>query len=239
MTDPLSVAASIAGLSSLALELTKGAYGCYKYYKSVTDAKGQIHEVINQLNHLRAQLQDLEGIIARASQPLSSTQRILNTVEECSRDIEHFCKLLDPNFSGLSGTLRQLKWPTKREMVNSFVAKIRVYQDIFESAKSSDTLRLTDEAVSLGKQTVQLLELETQRTTKAEQEELWNRFLRWLSPLDLNELETLQEDIYMSRRAEHSSTWILREYYFKSWCDSKKGHLWCYGDPGVGKTVIW
>lgn len=239
MTDPLSVAASIAGLTSLALELTKGAYGCYNYYKSVKDAKGQIHEVINQLNCLRAQLQDLEGIVARASQPLSSTQRILNTVEQCSRDIENFCKLLDPDFSGLSGTLRQLKWPTKREMVYAFVAKIQIYQKNFESAKLSDALRLTDETVSLGKQTVQLLELERQRTAKAEQEQLWSRFLRWLSPVDLNELETLQEDIYMSRRAEHSSTWILNEYYYKSWYDGKKGHLWCYGDPGVGKTVIW
>jgi len=239
MTDPLSVAASIAGLASLALELTKGAYGCYNYYKSVKDAKGQIQEVINQLNCLRAQLQDLEGIVARASQPLSSTQRILSTVEQCSRDIENFCKLLDPDFSGLSGTLRQLKWPTKREMVSAFVAKIQIYQKNFESAKLSDALRLTDETVSLGKQTVQLLELERQRTTKAEQEQLWSRFLQWLSPLDLNELETLQEDIYMSRRAKHSSTWILNEYYYECWYYGKNGHLWCYGDPGVGKTIIW
>jgi hypothetical protein len=238
MTDPISVAASIAGLTSLALELTKGAYSCYKFYKSTKEAKSQILELINQLDLLCAQLQDIKRIVDRASQPLISTQGLLSDVEKCSLDIENFCKLLDPDFSGFSGKFRQLKWPTKKENINSFLSKIRDYQSIFESAKLSDTLRLAEEAVSISNHAVELLKSEKQRSTNQEEEDVWTKFLHWISPQDLNQLEDLQKDICFSKRAGQSCDWILTDRSFKAWRDNSTEHLWCYGDPGIGKTVI-
>jgi hypothetical protein len=236
MGDPLSVAASIAGLLGLAQQLAQGVYGCYKYCKSLRDARGQIQEVIHQMNLLRSQLQDLERVFASTSEPLASTGKVISTVKDCSTDIVHFCSLLDPSFNGLKGKLQQLKWPTKKEEVSTFLAKLRGYQAIFESAKTSDILRLTDMTLSLEKQTVQSLEVERNRAAEVRQKEAWRNFLNWLCPLDLKELETLQKHIHESRRAQ--SPWILKETQFKSWRDSKRGHLWCYGDPGVGKTVL-
>ena len=64
--------------------------------------------------------------------------------------------------------------------------------------------------------------------------------LAWLSPLDPR---VRHQDI-RDRRVENVGEWLLQTEEFKSWCteseDSKSGGavLFCYGDPGVGKTYI-
>jgi hypothetical protein len=234
----LSVAASIAGLLSLANDLAGGVYACYKYYNSVKEPRSQIQEVIDKLKALRTQLQDLESIYASASQPLPSTKQVLDTVKKCTNDIVEFSSLFDPDFKGFKGRFRQLTWPAKREKVDSFLSNIQWYHSSFAGAKHSDTLRLADTAVSLGKQIAESIDLEKDRATKARQAQAWQQLLNWLSPLDLQELETLHIHTSQTRRTEGSSHWILREPKFKHWRDSKKGHLWFYGDPGVGKTIL-
>ena len=65
--------------------------------------------------------------------------------------------------------------------------------------------------------------------------------LAWLSPLDP---KSRHEDI-QDRRVENIGEWLLRTEEFRSWHagsgrgGSDKAVLFCYGDPGVGKTYIW
>lgn len=238
MGDPLSVAASIAGLLSLANDLTGGAYACYKYYRSVKDARAQIQEVIDKLKELRTGLQALEDIYANASQPLPSTEQVLESVKKCSNDIVEFSSLLDPNFVGVRGRFRQLTWPTQKEKVKSFLSSIDSYLSLFEAAKENDTLRLADTAVSLGKHIAQSIDLEKDRATKERQAQEWQRLLNWLSPLDLHELGTVHIHTSQTRKIKGSSHWILREFKFQQWRDGDKRHVWLYGDPGVGKTIL-
>ena len=65
--------------------------------------------------------------------------------------------------------------------------------------------------------------------------------LAWLSPLDPG---VRHQDI-RDRRVENVGEWILRTEEFRSWYasssagdESDKAVLFCYGDPGVGKTFI-
>ena len=64
--------------------------------------------------------------------------------------------------------------------------------------------------------------------------------LAWLSPLD----PRLRHQDIRDRRVENVGEWLLQTEEFKSWCtgseDSKSDGavLFCYGDPGVGKTYI-
>ena len=65
--------------------------------------------------------------------------------------------------------------------------------------------------------------------------------LAWLSPLD----PKLRHQDIRDRRVEDVGGWLLRTQEFKSWCagseggDSDNTVLFCFGDPGVGKTYIW
>jgi len=78
---------------------------------------------------------------------------------------------------------------------------------------------------------------------------VWNNFpvaddrsniLAWLSPLDP---KSRHQDI-QDRRVENIGNWLLSTEEFRSWHTSSGGDgsdnavLFCYGDPGVGKTYI-
>jgi len=67
-----------------------------------------------------------------------------------------------------------------------------------------------------------------------------SNILAWLSPLDP---KSRHQDI-QERRIENIGEWLLETEEFRSWCagsggdETDKGVLFCYGNPGVGKTYI-
>ena len=68
-----------------------------------------------------------------------------------------------------------------------------------------------------------------------------SQLLTWLSPL---EPKFRHQDI-QDRRVEGVGEWLLQTKEFTSWQaggggrESDETVLFCYGDPGVGKTYIW
>ena len=67
-----------------------------------------------------------------------------------------------------------------------------------------------------------------------------SQILAWLSPLEPN----IRHHDIRDRRVEGVGEWLLQTEKFKSWCagsgggESDKAVLFCYGDPGAGKTFI-
>ena len=66
------------------------------------------------------------------------------------------------------------------------------------------------------------------------------KVLTWLSPLEPN----LRHQAIRDRRVENVGEWVLQTEEFRSWYAGSGGNesgnavLFCYGDPGVGKTFI-
>ena len=71
---------------------------------------------------------------------------------------------------------------------------------------------------------------------RAERAEL----LAWLSPLD----PWIRHDAIRTQRVKHVGDWLLQTEQYRNWFDCIRGGesdnpaLFCYGDPGVGKTYI-
>ena len=67
-----------------------------------------------------------------------------------------------------------------------------------------------------------------------------SQILTWLSPL---EPRLRHQDIHEGR-VEGIGEWLLQTEEFRSWCAGSGGGepdnavLFCYGDPGIGKTYI-
>jgi len=67
-----------------------------------------------------------------------------------------------------------------------------------------------------------------------------SNILAWLSPLD----PKLRHQDIRDRRVENVGEWILRTREFRGWYANSEGGesnnavLFCYGNPGVGKTYI-
>ena len=78
---------------------------------------------------------------------------------------------------------------------------------------------------------------------------VWNNYtvaddrsplLAWLSPLE----PKLRHRDIQERRADDVGEWLLQTEAFRTWHDGsgesegRKAVLFCYGDPGIGKTYI-
>ena len=67
-----------------------------------------------------------------------------------------------------------------------------------------------------------------------------SQLLTWLSPVDPG----LRHWDIQERRVKGVGEWLTQTKEFMRWCgssakyDSDKAVLFCYGDPGVGKTFI-
>ena len=67
-----------------------------------------------------------------------------------------------------------------------------------------------------------------------------SNILAWLSPLE----PRLRHQDIQDSRVESIGEWLLQTEEFKSWCtgsgegESDNAVLFCYGDPGAGKTYI-
>jgi len=67
-----------------------------------------------------------------------------------------------------------------------------------------------------------------------------SQLLSWLSPLDPG----LRHSDTQDRRVNDIGEWLMKTEEFTRWCGSEgegEGHmavLFCYGNPGVGKTFI-
>ena len=67
-----------------------------------------------------------------------------------------------------------------------------------------------------------------------------SQLLTWLSPLE----PKLRHRDIQERRVDGVGEWLMQTNEFRSWHDRReedegdKAVLFCYGDPGVGKTFI-
>jgi len=67
-----------------------------------------------------------------------------------------------------------------------------------------------------------------------------SNILAWLSPLD----PRLRHQDIRDHRVGNVGEWVLQTEEFRSWyagsggSESDNGVLFCYGDPGVGKTFV-
>jgi hypothetical protein len=235
----------MAGLIGLASQLTKICYACYGYCEAAKKAPETVREVICKLGLLRRALQDLEEIYNCRTQPLYYVGNIIQTLSECEKDIVAFTSQLNPEFRGFRGTLDRLTWPRKKEQVMKFIEQLKRHKEYFDSAKSSDGLLLAEKAVTLaeeslavGNETLDRAREIQQNSEEERKKVIRSKLLEWLSPLDFY---NLQEELYHGRRTKGSSTWILGEKTFRMWRDSRApmhSSLWCFGDPGSGKTII-
>ena len=110
--DPLSLAASVAGLVSLALQVS-GTIG--SYCSSVKDAPKSLRQVDGELLLLLSALQQLENFLR--SQPslhisFDQTSVLATALISCRESIDAIAsRLHDPKKDGKLHTLDRLKWP--------------------------------------------------------------------------------------------------------------------------------
>ena len=152
MADPLSIAASVAGLASLAGQVFKTVID---YSNAVKDAKLDVTTVATELRTLSGMLHNLSllAITLKASgssrilfgeSQITNLTRIIKNIEaELNKAKEDFDK------SRLKGAIRSLRWPFSKSDIDKMIGDLRAHKATINLALSADTLEKLAECLEL------------------------------------------------------------------------------------------
>ncbi|KAI3319862.1 hypothetical protein HD806DRAFT_250841 [Xylariaceae sp. AK1471] len=240
--DPLSVAASIAGLVTLADVVFRGVY---KYYKTASDASDEIKELANQLQSLAGILHSL-GILADALEQDGTHATIQMThVSDATKLLGDIQARLNKAARKMSGTKlgfiqQSLKWPFTKTRTKELTEKLAQHHDRISLALHVDSLSNLVELLSTTndlkiqmstvKQGVENLQMLTRVEIDAEHQRILDFFLK------VNPQPNLDTSIKL--RHPGTGTWLTDSLPFQQWIETADSKMWLSGNPGVGKTVL-
>ena len=131
--DPFSVAASVAGLVSLTLELLQTVS---HYYKAVKDASKSIQEIQEELSLMHSTLQQLEDLLRgpyMSKSAFAQSSVLTTAVTSCIETIGKIsAKLAQPKSGRLSRATEALKWPFSEKEVQKRLEALRRYTSTFQ-----------------------------------------------------------------------------------------------------------
>lgn len=133
----MDAAASVAGLISLALEITKVTYS---YTKDVHDAPKEASEFHSELCALKQSLVQLQEFLQRrkARQTFTNTSTLLESTVFCEKELNY----LKPRLDNLEKVykekklFRRMAWPFKKEEHVFVLRRIKDYTQIFNFSVS-------------------------------------------------------------------------------------------------------
>ncbi|KAF5511721.1 Vegetative incompatibility protein HET-E-1 [Colletotrichum siamense] len=229
MADPLSIAASIAGLISLAdIVFTR----LIKYKKSVKDAEKELGDLAKEVNLLGGALNSLARL-ARALEAGSFDSNLrMHNIEDCSDSLTAMNKELSK--IDLTSIRTKLFRPISSDQVREWLDLLSRHKQNINLALSADSLDAMlkllakeDEHVEVAKETRRI----TIRIEKAMEDKRLLEFYVQHNP---------QPNYDMSLRLRHGRTglWLTRLPQFRYWLSKPGSRLWLKGIPGAGKTVL-
>ncbi|KAK8137409.1 hypothetical protein PG984_002902 [Apiospora sp. TS-2023a] len=244
MADPLSIAASIAGVVTLA-DLVFGRL--YKYAKAVKDVPAEVKQLTTLVNDLGGLLNSLARLARALEGERFDVSLRMQHVDACNSVLASLDKLLQKAEKDLAkpGQLdriqRKLKWPFSTSQIKEYLAELSTHKDSIVLALSADTMNGLLQSLSFERKLLDATDeiiqdvRETRKiTTRIEESSERTKVLKAF--LKHNPQENY--DMSLSLRHPRTGLWLLRLPAFQTWLDTPGSKLWLSGIPGAGKTVL-
>ncbi|KAK8132153.1 ankyrin [Apiospora kogelbergensis] len=244
MADPLSIAASIAGLASLAGTVFMALNN---YRVSVRDARTEVAAFATELRNLSGMLQNLS--LLAGTLPLSEGKTMsldksqISEMEEMIGTVDKKISKATKDFQAKKQKriMRSLRWHFSKEEVDKLLDQIRAYKATINLALSADTLERLNECLKVHKKleasimssqkALKLLQ-DTQDRVRMDKkkQKTFDYFLK------VNPQPFLQTSLRL--REETTGEWLVRDPMVAQWMSIPSSKLWLSGIPGAGKTVL-
>jgi Cdc6-like AAA superfamily ATPase len=244
MADPLSLAASIAGLISLADVAFKYTF---KFVRATKDAKSDVSTLADEINNVGSILRVLEALASDLETEGDQFDPTLRNhyLNHCFRTlsrIETKAKKATQRFarSKVESIYQQLKWPFSSSETKDLLAELSRHKETINMALAADSMRklqllLTKteklgEDISSIEKIVKRIEINTLIDVDAQKQHVLDYFMK-TNP---------QRNLETSIRLRHAMTglWLTESPDFFRWLDTPGSKLWLTGIPGAGKTVL-
>jgi ankyrin repeat domain-containing protein 50 len=235
MGDPLSVAASVAGLLSLGIQVTQSLV---TYYTAYQNQESHIARTTSKLETLLQSFQSLgEALDGRRfhTDERALIAQIESSIEDCNDLIlelqQEFDKVSNVSKSGIKDgiktTGRRLAYPFRQSTLQKLDEDVGEIRENLSLALSilqlNDNKRIQDDLYEVKSM------LDLVRTSQVSQE------LRdWLKAPDA----TTNHHEACAKKHANTGTWFVKGPSFTKWLDGDGSFLWLNGFAGCGKSVL-
>ncbi|KAK1458788.1 hypothetical protein CCUS01_09042 [Colletotrichum cuscutae] len=240
MADPLSIAASIAGLLSLAdivfLRLSK-------YIKSVKNAEKEINDLCKEVNLVGGTVNMLSRLAtsleAEDESPIQGFR--MHHVDGCAAILSEIVNKTKKYEDKSGGRLKKLFWPYTSSKTKEMLADLSRHKENMNLALSATSLEALLRCLAKEEErerTATAILADVQKTKEIAvriQEDTRRR-----RTLDFFLRYNPQSNYEMSVKLRHPRTgmWLERHSSFQQWLRTQGSRLWLSGIPGAGKTVL-
>lgn len=244
MSDPLSIAASIAGIVSLSAEVFQRVS---KFIREAKDAQKSLRELADQIRNLSGILQNLYLLALSLENEETPTIFKAYHIHTCSQilfEMEDVTKkaLQDFHKEKSRAMLRSLKWPFSIDATRSLAARLANSCDTLRLALSADTLRKLLECLAsqdelksgiglLSQKLDRVSTIQTRIELNKKRKETISFFLQ------VNPQNLFQASLRL--RQPLTGLWLTEsDPTFQNWRRLPHSAIWLSGIPGAGKTVL-
>ncbi|KAI4192979.1 MAG: hypothetical protein LQ350_008516 [Teloschistes chrysophthalmus] len=235
MTDPLSIAGSVAGLTSLGVQVTQSLVDYYKTYRSreseLAGITGRLESLVETFQSLT---KALSGRVFRADERslVKSIETSINSCDESIQELREEC--IKFNKTSSTGTIaafkvagRRLIYPFRQstlQKIDEDIGEIRANLSIaLDVLQLNHGQRLEDDVAEIRA----LIELV--RTNQISSD-----LLNWLSAPDA----TIDHNMACAKKHPGTGIWLIKSSKFSQWLTEERSIMWLSGFAGTGKSVL-
>lgn len=221
--DPLSITASVAGIVSIALEVTVKLFDFYSAYK---DRDQEVTRVVGKLKDLQRLLKATQDHIGKrefGQDRESKRHQIEELVRNCAESIEElqdeYSKFEKPTFK-MGYPFRKSTLERMKECVDDAVSHISGYLQLFQLEDVVVICRDVEEIC------------DRLRLMRADQ--VSSSIRDWLKAPDA----TAHFNDTIKKRHPGTGRWFIEGHAFSTWLSKAQSFLWLFGFAGCGKSVL-
>jgi len=239
----MAEAATALGITSFGIQVCQGLLD---YYDSWKGRDSDISSARESVAELSATLVLLEESLKREELDDRRSQRVDESLQGCwssLKDLSETCQELRQNDepvgfrqkarSALERSqyhFRKKALVKARETVNEVRESLKLAVQILQLDTSTHSQSILNEVAADARATAE----RTQHILDAQQSDLFRRITDWLSPADPGTNHASARERYEPETGE----WLLQSDQYSAWKDGDIKHLWLYGKPGCGKTIL-
>ena len=235
MTEPLSVAASVAGLISLGIQVTQSLVDFYNAYKNrvsdLVDTTERLESLLDIFQCLGKTLSD-RRFQADEQNLISSIETSVKNCDELIQELQHECQKFNKTPSqGLEATFkvagRRMLYPFRQSTLQKLdedISEIRAHLSFtLDVLQLQDNKRIQDDVTQMKV----LLDL-------VRSDQISSDLRGWLKAPDA----TIDYNIACAKKHPGTGTWLVKGPHFSRWLTQENSVLWLNGFAGSGKSVL-
>lgn len=246
MADPLSLAASLAGLVSLCDTVFRSVY---KYVRSAKEAKDEITKIAQELQSFTGILRGVQALAQSLEEdgdtydPAIRVHHVYHCEQALNKINERMRRAAQKVEKGRSigGLVQQLKWPFSKKETQEVLEELERHKNNMNLGIATDSMHKMQILLSKQKET-DIVVTETRRVVREIHTEIVvdskkRRVLNFF--MDTSKVNP-QTSLDTNIRIRHPMTglWLTESSVFIQWLDTPGSKVWLSGIPGGGKTVL-